>query len=176
VGTDPTPSGHWSVRITSDCLDPNTGLPVDQIVLVPTGGSASSGDLFLFTTTAHTSQCGYVFVEDPLPGNCTSVFDPASPQTIPNSDGRHVVITNTCTERTTTAPPPPPTSTTATPTASTSVPATPSSSAAPSTAPISNTGPREQVRLSVWIGAALCVLGLVLLVAGRRRGRHATTR
>lgn len=177
LGNDPSPPSNWSVRITSDCLDPNTGLPVDQLVTVPTGGSASSGDLFIYTTTAHTMQCGYVFFEDPLPGNCTSVFDPVSPQTLPNSDGRHVVVTNTCNQRTTTAPPTrTSTAPTPTPTESTSVPVTPSSSAVPSTQPISNTGPREQVRASVWIGVALCVLGLVLLFAGRRAGRHALRR
>jgi hypothetical protein len=177
-GTDPNPPSSWTVRVTSTCDDPNTGLPVNQLVQVPSGGTANTGDLFVYTDTTHSTVCSYAYVEDPLPANCTSVFDPASRQGVPIRVGLAVSVTNTCNRQTTT-PPPPPTSTTAAPTptpTSTVITDTfgPTPTTTSTTQPISNTGPREQVNASVWIGVALCVLGLVLLVAGRARrgGTH----
>ncbi len=180
-GTDPSPPASWTVHVTSTCTDPASGIPVNQIVNVPSGGSASTGNLFVYTSSAHTTLCSYSYVEDPLPSNCTSLFAPASPQTLAIRVGLDVDVTNTCNVVTTT-PPPPPTSTSATsatPTRTITDTSSAVSTPAPSgstTAPISNTGPREQVRASVWIGIALCVLGFVLVVAGRRTGRRALGR
>jgi hypothetical protein len=172
LGNDPSAPSSWSVHVTSGCLDPATNLPVNQTVNVPTGGTANTGDLFIFANTRHSLLCTYAYVEDPIPANCTAVFDPASPQTIATSDGLKVALTNTCTVRTT-APP-----SSSTPAPSTSVATThdsPLPTSSSTTAPISNTGPHEQVRASVWIGVALCMLGLTLLVVGRRRtGRRAS--
>jgi hypothetical protein len=174
-GNDPSVPSTWFVRVTSTCLDPDTGFEVDQTVSVPSGGTASTSDLFVFSNTRQTTPCVYAFEELRVPDNCTSQFAPGSPVTLVDSDRRGVTLVNTCTVPTT---PVPPTSTSARPTPTKTVithSVVPSTSAAASTtAPISNTGPREQVSASVWGGVALCVLGLVLLVAGRRTGKRAS--
>lgn len=172
TGIGATPPANWTVRITSTCVDPATSQPVDQTVTVPDGGTGTSTPLELYTNSGHTTSCSYAYVEVPVPANFAAAFAPASPQTIPDSGGAansglKVALTNTYT-----APTPTTSSATASASASASssaVPTPPSSSAAP----LATTGPREQIGASVWIGAALCLLGLVLLVAGRTRRRSA---
>ena len=168
TGTGATPPANWTVHITSTCLDPATGLPVDMTVSVPDGGTNSSGPLEVFTTNTHSTSCSYTYVEDPVPAHFTATFAPTSPQVIPFSGGStnsglKVDLTNAYTAPTPTTSAPASSSAAATPTA------TATTSPAPTTEPVANTGPHEQIRASVWIGVALCALGLVLLVAGRRR-------
>jgi hypothetical protein len=173
------PAGGWQVDITSTCNSPLTGQPASITVTVPDGGTGTSTELFLFTDETHGTVCTYALAEHVVTGFVQPpVFDPASPVTIPftpgesNANQLDVDLTNTESA---------PASTSAAP--STSDPASSSvvvsasaiavSSAA--AAPIASTGPRDQVRASVYIGAALCLLGLFLLIAGsigRRRGQH----
>jgi hypothetical protein len=169
TGTGAPHPAAWHVHITSSCLDPTTGSAVDQTVNVPDGGTASSGPLELYTTEAKTATCSYTYVEESIPAHVTATFDPVSPQTIPDAGGQtnsglKVDLTNAFA-----APTTPPSSSSAPP--SSSAPASTPVAASSSTAAVANTGPHEQVRASVWIGVALCVLGLVLLVAGRTRRR-----
>lgn len=174
TGTGATPPANWTVHITSTCVDPATSQPVDQTVTVPNGGTGTSTPLELYTNSAHTTACSYTYVEDPVPANFAASFAPASPQTIPDGggptdSGLKVALTNTYTA-------PTPTTSSATTSASASASATSSAVPTPpssSAAPLATTGPREQIGASVWIGAALCLLGLVLLVAGRTRRRSA---
>jgi hypothetical protein len=164
----PSPADGWVVHVTStNCLDPAEE-PVDITLNIATGATEATGQLFLFTSADHTTPCQYALTEDAV-ANFTSEFSPASPVTIPfNSDARTfdraVSLTNTFTA--------------------------PSSSAAPSSstaqfvtgvilpslsqsAVVADTGPHEQVRASIWIGIALCLLGLVLLFSGRARSGRA---
>lgn len=182
TGTGAVPPANWTVHITSTCLDPATGQPVDQTVTVPDGGTGASTPLELYTDSGHGTVCSYTYAEDPVPANFAAVFAPASPQGIPDSGGASnsglkVALTNTYT-----APTPTTSSATVTASASVSASVTASSSAVPtpaassSAAGLANTGPHEQVGASVWIGAALCLLGLVLLLAGRTRRRSAHSR
>lgn len=173
----PSVPATWTVVITSTCIDPATGNPVHQSVTVPNNGTASSTNLYIWPDSTHATPCSYALVEDPLPAGDTASFDPASPVTIPyqgSDSGSSISVTLTNTFAVPTTPPP----STAKPTTSAprSTSAAPSSVAVSSSAePIANTGPHEQVRASVWIGATLCVLGLGLLVMGRtrrRRGAH----
>jgi hypothetical protein len=174
LGTDPSPPANWSVHITSTCLDPATSLPVNETISVPSGGATNTSDLFIYTTTAHTTLCSYSYVEDPLPSNCTAAYVPASPQELSLRIGLTVAVTNTCNApSTSTAPPSSSSASTPPPTTVTDTTVAPTPSESSTAAPISNTGPHEQLRASVWIGIALCVLGLVLLLAGRRTGRRA---
>lgn len=168
-----SPPATWTVHITSTCLDPATGLAVDQTVNVPDGGSASSTALELYTTTSHGATCSYAFIEENIPPGDTVTFDPASPQTIPDdttpSDSNlPVALTNVFTATTSSSTTSVPTSSSATSSSAATSVATSSSSASGA---LSNTGPRETVRTSLWIGIALCVLGVALLLGGRTRGR-----
>ena len=174
------PPGGWIVHVTSTtCTRPN-GSSVNETLTIPDGGSDHTGQLFIFADPGHAASCTYVLTEDPVVG-ATAVFNPTSPVTIPFSvdiHTRNVLVTNTFT----------PVTTTVTPTPTTSAPTSVSPSVSASstviidtlppvspTAPIANTGPHEQIRSSVYIGIALCLLGVGLLLAGtiqRRRGRH----
>jgi hypothetical protein len=178
----PTPPANWTVHVTSTCDDPLTGNPVAQDVTVPNNGTGGSTALFVFDTTAHNSSCSYALTETGAPAGYTPTFTPTSPLTIPwdqsnSGSTRSVALVNALVVAT---PTPSPTLTptrtataTATPTATATATATaePTSDAPSSAAAVANTGPHEQVRATAWIGGALCVLGLVLLLAGRRRPR-----
>jgi hypothetical protein len=177
------PPGGWIVHVTSTtCTRPN-GSAVNETLTIADGSHDKTGQLFAFADPGHATSCTYVLTEEPVAG-ATAVFDPAPPVTIPFSvdiANRNVALTNTF------APP----STTVTPTPTTSAPSTDTGSpsvslsstaiidtvTAVSATPIANTGPHEQIRSSVYIGIALCLLGFALLCAGtvqRRRGRHTT--
>lgn len=170
----PTPPASWTVHVTSKCDDPLTGNPVAQDVTVPNGGSQSTTALFVFSDNTRTTNCSYAFSETGAPAGYTATFTPVSPATIPwneNNSGSNlpVALVNalTVTSRTTTPTATATASRTSTRTATAT--AQPTSSAAPSSqAPVANTGPHEQVRATAWIGGALCLLGLVLLLAARR--------
>jgi cobalamin biosynthesis Mg chelatase CobN len=157
---------------------------------VADGATGTSDPLFVFTNQTHATKCTYSLSEHSVAG-FTAVFTPASPVDLPfnnasTGNDRKVDLTNTAEVTTSTAPPT--SSTPASPAPSTSTSTSSSSASAtqtiindsglapsPSATPIANTGPREQVRASVYIGVALCLLGLVLLFAGswsRRRGQH----
>jgi len=166
----PTPPATWTVHVTSSCDDPLTGNPVAQDVTVPNNGAQSTTALFVFDDTTHNTNCSYAFTETGAPAGYTPTFTPVSPATIPwneSSSGSNlpVALVNALTVTS-----PTPTATASrTRTRTATATAEPTSSAAPSSqAPVANTGPHEQVRATVWIGGALCVLGLVLLVAARR--------
>lgn len=195
-GTATPPLGGWQVDITSSCLNPGTGLAVDLTVTVPNSGTGTSDALFVYLNPAHTAKCTYALNEHPVAG-FTAVFSPASLVVLPDNgtstgNDLKVALTNTADVSTPTPTPTSPAPSTSTSTAtSTGTPTgTPTSTASASptqvtdsimahsssVAPIANTGPREQVRASVYIGIALCLLGFVLLFAGswsRRRGQHA---
>jgi hypothetical protein len=170
------PAAGWKVDITSTCLDPTLGSTVAQTVNVPDGGTGTSTPLFVYTNDTHTTKCSYVLSEQPVAG-FTGVFDPASPVELPfanQATGNDLKVDLTNTAEVPSSPPssepasstPPPT-----PTVINDSGLAPTSTAAP----IASTGPHEQVRTSVYIGVALCLLGLVLLFAGswsRRRGQH----
>ena len=157
----PAPAS-WTVHVTSTCLDPGSGLAVDQTVTVPNNGNAATTALYLYTNSTHTTACVYNYVENPVPAHFTATFAPLSPQGLVASEGLDVTLTNAYTA--------PPTTTVAPSTTSVAPTTSNAASALPtSTDALANTGPRSQVRGSVWIGAALCALGLVLLVAGRKR-------
>jgi hypothetical protein len=184
LSADPsvTPPASWTITVTSTCVDPNTGDPVDQTVMVDDGTSASTGALYVYADSSGT-QCSYGYVETPV-ARFTTTYNPDPPQPIPFSqsltaNNLPVTVTNTVQAL--------PTSSSASPTHTRTRTATPthtrtaSSSAAPtvvttsfpapssSSAPVlATTGPRDSVGVSLWIGIALCLLGLVLLVAGRR--------
>jgi hypothetical protein len=150
-------------------------------ITVPDGGTATSDSLFVYPSPAHTVKCTYALTELPVAG-FTGVFVPASPVELPFGGGRtgndlKVALTNTAEVVTSSVPP------TTSPAPSTSASSSATETAindsglapTPSATPIANTGPREQVRASVYIGIALCLLGLVLFFAGtwsRRRGQH----
>jgi hypothetical protein len=152
----------WTVHVTSTCHDPATGLPVNQTVTVPNDGHASTTDLYLYVNSTHTTACVYNYVESPIPAHFTATFAPLPPQGLVASEGLDVTLTNAYTAPHTTSAAPSTTTVTVAPSSSAAVQPT-------STDALANTGPRSQVRASVWIGAGLCALGLVLLVAGRRR-------
>jgi hypothetical protein len=178
------PPGGWKVDITSTtCLNPVTGLRVSITVSVPDNATGTSTDLFVYTNENDSTKCRYALHEEPVAG-FTGVFVPASPVHLPFGGGQtgndlKVSLTNTAEVVT---PTPTPTPTTSAPSSDTGSPiASPSSTVIidtvppVSSTPIANTGPHEQIRSSVYIGIALCLLGLAMLVAGtiqRRRGRH----
>jgi hypothetical protein len=183
------PVGGWPVDITSSCLNPGTGLPVSLTVTVPDGGTGISDPLFVYVNQTHATKCTYNLTEHAVAG-FTAVFAPIPPVDLPDNGGRtgndrKVDLTNTAEVPTPTATvtvtPTSPAPSTSTSTSTSSASATETiindSGLAPTTsaAPIANTGPREQVRSSVYIGIALCLLGFALLFAGswsRRRGSH----
>jgi hypothetical protein len=170
------PAGGWIVHITStNCVDPANNA-VDMTLTIADGSTATSDPLFVFQNPSHATSCSYALAEDPVAG-FTAAFDPASPVTIPfsggaDNNGLKVNLTNTFTPAPSTpAPSTRVSSTSAAP--SSSAPTTPSASVSPI---VAVTGPHEQVRATAYIGVGLCVLGLVLLLAGRgqrRRSRHA---
>lgn len=172
--TLPLPAGGWKVDITStNCTMPN-GDPVAQTLTIADGGNATTADLFIFADPAHGQKCQYTLAETPVAG-FAAAFDPPSPVTIPYTDTSSssssanslvaladppnnlaVALTNTSNVAPSTTP------------VTTSAAAHPSSSAAA----LAVTGPRPGVRVSLWIGALLFGLGLVVLLAGRRRRTH----
>jgi hypothetical protein len=165
IAGDPTPPvGGWQVAVTSTCLDPSTGLATNLTLSVADGGHSVTHQLEIFTNTADTTSCSYALAEVAVTG-FTATFTPASPVTIPNSvdlgRNKNVALANTFVRATPTPTP--------TPTPS-STPVSSSSSAV-----LADTGPRTQISASIWIGSALCVLGLVMLFGSnfRRRGTHA---
>jgi hypothetical protein len=170
----PTPPANWTVHVTSSCNDPLTGSAVAQDVMVPNDGTGSTTALFVFDSTSHGTHCSYAFSETGAPAGYTATFTPASPVTIPWNESNSgselkVDLVNALTVASRTPTPTPTPTTSAAPSSES---AQPTSTAAPSSAaPVANTGPHEQVRATAWIGGALCVLGLVLLVAGRRQPR-----
>lgn len=180
-----TPPSTWSVKVTSTCLDPNTSSAVSRTVSVPNGGSAAVTDLYVYTDDTSTASCAYDLVQTAVAG-FTTTFDPASPVTLPydGGDNARAVTLNNVAAATTSSAAPSSTTPASSPASSSGVPtssaATSSSAvararASSSTAPLAATGPRSDVRSSVWIGIALCLLGLVLLFGGRVRriaGRH----
>lgn len=169
----PTPPANWTVRVTSSCDDPSTGNPVAQDVTVPNNGTGTTTALFIFSDTGQGTSCSYALAETGAPAGYTATFDPASPVTIAwnesnSGSGLKVGLVNALVVAPT--KPTPTRTRTSTAAGSTSAAAT-SAAASSSAAPVANTGPHEQVRAAAWIGGALCVLGLVLLLAGRRRPR-----
>jgi hypothetical protein len=183
------PPGGWLVDIASSCLNPGTGAPVGLMVTLPDNGTGTSDALFVYGDPSHTTQCTYTLSEHAVAG-FTGVFSPGSPVVLPFNGGStgndlKVALTNTAEAATTTpttAPPtsPSPTEVTVTDSllAPSPTPTLPNESGqvvSASVPPIANTGPREQVRTSVYIGIALCLLGFALLFAAswsRRRGQH----
>ncbi len=168
----PTPPANWTVHITSSCDDPATGNPVAQDVTVPNNATGTSAALFVFDTTAHSTSCSYALAETGAPTGYTATFTPTSPVTIPwdetnSGSSIKVGLANVLVVASRTPSPTP----TPTPTASSSSSAEPTATATSSAAAVANTGAREQIRATAWIGGALCLLGLVLLVTGRRRPR-----
>jgi hypothetical protein len=170
------PPGGWKVDITSTCQDPLTNDPVAQTVTVPDNDTATSTQLFVYMSTDHATKCSYALAEQPVAG-FTGVFDPVSPVELPfdnEQTGNNVEVDLTNTAEVPSSTPPSsdvPSSSAPSPTEIIIT----DSGLAPTASPIANTGPREQVRTSVYIGVALCLLGLVLLFAGswsRRRGQH----
>ena len=182
----PTPPANWLVTITSsNCTAPD-GSAVNQTLSVPNGGHADSIDLFLFTDPSHGSTCKYDLVETPVAG-FTAAFDPASPVEIPfdqSRQGSHlaVALTNTFAAPSATSTPVPPSSPVASSVAPPSSSAEPTStgagsgSASGSAAALASTGPRSSVSVTLLAGIALCLLGLVLLVAGHRTSRASRRR
>ncbi len=166
------PAAGWIVHITSACLDTSSGDPVDLTLTIADGDTATTDPLFLFADVQHLTPCSYALAADAV-ANFTGAFDPASPVVIPftlnqqSGNSADVALTETyVAPSTSSAPSTSPTSIVTTDSA------LPSASVSPITAA---TGPREQVRVTVYIGIALCLLGLVLLVGGRaqrRLGRH----
>ena len=168
----PTPPANWTVHITSSCDDPATGNPVAQDVTVPNNATGTSTALFVFDTTAHNASCSYALAETGAPAGYIATFTPTSPVTIPwdetNSGSSLKVALVNALEVASRTPSPTPTRTR---TASSSSAAEPTATETSSAAPVAATGPREQIRATAWIGGALFLLGLVLLVTGRRRPR-----
>ena len=168
----PTPPATWTVHVTSTCDDPLTGNPVAQDVTVPNSGSQSTTALFIYNDVAHNATCSYAFTETGAPAGYTPTFTPVSPVTIPwneslSGSNLPVALVNALTVASRTPTPTATASRTRTRTATAT--AEPTSTAAPSSnAPVANTGPHEQVKATAWIGGALCLLGLVLLIAARR--------
>ena len=167
---DGTTADPWTVTITSPtgahhCSTPN-GPDENEQLTVANNGTESSQSLFIYTDPAHATTCEYRIVETTVTG-FTTTYDPGQTVTIPftqqdETHVRDVTITNTKAAPSSSA-------------ASSSSSAAPSSSAAEapvaassSAAPLADTGPRSQVRVSLLAGIALCLLGLVLLVAGTR--------
>lgn len=168
-----TPPATWSVKVTSTCLEPSTSSAVSRTVSVPNGGSVDVADLYVYTDTTSTTSCAYTLTQTAVAG-FTTTFDPSSPVTLPFDGGgntRAVTLNNVAAAATSTAP----ASSTVSSMARTSSAAPSSSAASSSAAPLAATGPRSNVRVSVWIGIALCLLGFALLFGGRvhrTTGRH----
>ena len=57
VPSGPGVPNNWSYRITSPCLDPDTGKPVNEPLTVANDGSGSSTSFEIFTTAANTTFC-----------------------------------------------------------------------------------------------------------------------
>lgn len=175
ASTTPTVPANWTVTITSTngCLDPATNKPVRMTITVANGGTNASGNLYVFKDNKATTQCLYRYTETAVP-TFTAAFAPTAPHSIAfNVDGSrlNVALTNTYT-----APPPtstPPSSSRPAPSSASAVATSlaPSSSAAA----LSNTGPRTQVRATLWIGIAVFLIGLAMLALGRRP-RHGRVR
>jgi len=163
-GTGTAPAGGWVVTVTSS----NCALPVtshNTVTLPAAGGTVATEPLFLFTDSTHTTACAYSLTETAVAG-FTPSFLPAGPYTIPLAASvLSVTLTNTA-DVTSSTPP------VSTPPVSTPATSTPAPTVTASAA-LATTG-TSHVRPTLFVGIALCLLGVVLLFGGRRpRGaRH----
>ena len=161
-GTGTVPAGGWVVTVTSsNCvLFPGSSATV---TLPAAGGTVATDPLFLFTQSDGKTACAYSLTEAAVAG-FTPSFLPAGPYTIPFNPLAPSVLSVTLTNTGRTPSSTPPVSTPATSTPAPTVTAS---------AALATTG-TSHVRPTLFVGIALCLLGVVLLFGGRRpRGaRH----
>ena len=196
VAGDSTPPDAWVVTVASS----NCVVSTEQ----PTQNASSSGasevtfdGLNVYTGFDEATQCSYTLSEDNETQPFAATFTPAGPYTFedgavqsgfrPHIAGlaQPVALLNAAPVATSSVPPAPTSSASIAPTDASSTAtvlpplppltprdATPSASAAPV---LATTGPHGPVRGTLLAGIALCLLGGVLLVAGRRprTRRHA---
>ena len=169
------PSGGWTVTLTSsNCRLPGT---VSKItVQVPDGGPATVSGLFQNVGGFDTTACRYLLAETPVP-SYTGTFEPVGPYTLPQSSesSARVVLHNVGFIPATPTP-------TATPTATPAATPRATASAAPSPAPSPTTAGNGSggtlpftgsghLLAQVVIGLGLLLLGVFLLLTGRRTRR-----
>lgn len=173
-----TPPGTWVITLTSLCKDPSTGSPVNQEIDVDNNTTQASKPVYVYSDSSGSTRCSYTYAETPV-APFTTTYAPDPPQMITfdgTQSGSHldVTVTNTgpspSSSSASSSSPAPSHSRTPTHSASsspahTSVAPSPSSSSAPV---LASTGPTRSVRPSLFVGIALCLLGSVLLFAGRR--------